>query len=131
MKLVIEVLPQSFSVCRFPSDTPCSAVSSVPGVWFAARTDGELSLVCETAQTALPGFLPEKKEDGWRAFRVAGQLDFSLLGILARLTALLADAGVSVFAVSTFDTDYILVREHALETALAALGDGGCEIVRL
>jgi hypothetical protein len=66
-----------------------------------------------------------RAERGWRAFKVEGPLDFSLTGILSRIAAPLTDAGVSIFAISTFDTDYVLVRESALEKAKRALTDSG------
>ena len=84
-----------------------------------------LSIVCET-EAAPANCLAH--EDGWRALRVAGQLDFSLLGILAGLTGALAAAGVSVFAVSTYDTDYLMVKQTALERAERALSAAGYTI---
>ena len=68
-------------------------------------------------------------EHGWRALRIAGTLDFSLTGVLSTLTALLAAAQIPVFAVSTYDTDYILTRETDFDRAICALADGGCTIV--
>jgi hypothetical protein len=84
-------------------------------------TPDELSLVVPEA------FAPDGAaiEAGWRALRVAGTLDFSLTGVLASLAAPLAQAGVSIFAVSTYDTDYLLVRESGLAAALVALRGAG------
>ena len=81
------------------------------------RTHEELSVVCPEAS------VPEgvRSEKGWRALRVSGVLDFSLVGVLASLTAPLAEAGVALFALSTFDTDYLLVKEHDLGKAIEAL----------
>ena len=113
----LEVFPQEFSVCKVQPATQLP-----DGLVFFARTDNENSLVCETKH------LPSKTsacENNWRMFRVSGSLDFSLLGILARITAILAAAGISVFCVSTYDTDYILVKSDSLEKALHALLDGG------
>lgn len=81
------------------------------------RTPDELSIV--SAADSVPESV--RSEPDWRVLRVAGPLDFSLIGILAGLTGALARAGVAVFALSTFDTDYLLVREHDLERALRAL----------
>lgn len=121
--MTLEVLKNEFTVCRLSSFdgaeldfSPC----------FFARTDNEISLVCES------GFEPKNviaRESGWRAFRVCGSLDFSLVGILAGLTSRLADAGVSVFAVSTFLTDYVLVKSGDLGKARAALEKSGYEFV--
>jgi hypothetical protein len=85
------------------------------------RTADELSVVSE-AETVPKGV---RSERGWRALRVSGPLDLSLVGVLAELSGVLARAEVSLFAVSTFDTDYLLVRERDLERALAALESAG------
>ena len=121
--MTVEVLPQLFSVCKLAPGTPlaCNAPFT-----FAARTDAELSLVCLSA--AAPGETLAR-EDGWRAFRVAGQLAFSLTGVLHAITGALAGRGVPLFAVSTFDTDYVLVKEERLSDALEALRDAGLRCV--
>ena len=118
----LEVLAPVFSVCRVDR-LPAGALESE--FCFVGRTDRELSLVCP--QDAAPADALAR-EDGWRAFRVAGVLDFSLTGVLAGLSAALADAGVGIFAVSTYDTDYILVKAENLPRALAALRAAGYEI---
>jgi len=91
----------------------------------ATRTGGELSLVCEF------GRVPEgqRREGPFRAFEVAGPLDFALTGILSALLAPLAEAGISIFAVSTFDTDYVLVKADRLAAAVAVLRAAGHEIL--
>ena len=97
------------------------------GLCFFARTDEEISLVCETAH------VPENttaREDGWRAMRVVGELDFSLVGILARISDVLAREKIGIFAVSTYNTDYILTKETQFEDALAALARAGYEVTR-
>ena len=118
----LERVPGVFSICKL---TDFSAVDLSRPFCFAARTDRECSLVCPTE------FAPEaaiERDDGWRAFRVAGQLDFSLIGILSRISGILAEAGIGIFAVSTFDTDYILTRAENYERALSALRCGGLEV---
>lgn len=89
--------------------------------WSVTRTSQALSLVCEEA--VLPDGLAAER--GWRALEVAGPIDFGEIGVLASLAAPLRDAKISIFALSTFDTDYVLVRESDLENALAALEDAG------
>jgi len=119
----LQVLPQAFSVCQV---FDLSKVDSTREFVFFAKTDEELSLVCETA------FAPQNtlaREDGWRAFRVCGVLDFSLVGILAKLSGVLSEEGISIFAVSTYNTDYILVREVSFAPALAALVKAGYAIL--
>lgn len=89
------------------------------------RTPNELSVVCR--QGAVP--LDVRAERGWRALEVAGPLEFALTGVLASLAVPLAAAGVPIFALSTFDTDYVLVREERLDDAVGALRDAGHEVV--
>ena len=128
MKLVLSLLPGNFAVSRFaPGFVPNPELLAERFV-FTARTDDEFSLVCDAALLARFQLDPPKVEDGWRAFKVMGPLDFALVGIMARLAAALADAGISLFAVSTFDTDYVLVKAEVLDDALAALERADCEV---
>lgn len=94
---------------------------------FAARTDGERSLVCRS-QDAPRTFI--SCEPGWRAFRVTGTLDFSLIGILSAITQVLAQARIGVFVVSTFDTDYVLVKSENEASAMEALAHAGYDILK-
>ena len=117
------VFPQVFAVCRY---APGQAIQPPEkGMFFLARTENELSLVCESGQRPAGA---KKVEEGWRALVVAGELDFSLVGVLAELSGVLAKAGVPIVALSTYDTDYLLVKEGQLEKALAALGQRGHEV---
>lgn len=119
--MTLHVLPQEFSVCKTAS------VPALPaGICFFARTDTEISVVCETRRI---DFDVTAREDGWRAFTVAGTLDFALIGILAKITGVLAESGISVFCVSTYDTDYVLVRSARLSVAVDALSAAGYSIV--
>ena len=95
--------------------------------FFIGKTDEELSLVWKTED--VPSGAAER-DDGWRGFRIQGILDFSLIGILAKLTGILAQEGIGIFAVSTYHTDYILVREEQFEPALDALKKAGYGIAR-
>ena len=119
----LEVLPQLFSVCKVADygDVDLGA----PFV-FTGATDGEKSLVCPTALVPANAIA---RSDGWRAFRVAGTLDFSLVGILAGLSKTLADAGIGIFAISTFDTDYILTKAEDFDRALVALRTEGHDVL--
>ena len=90
--------------------------------FFIGKTDEELSLVCVTDDT------PENttaRDDGWRGFRIQGVLDFSLIGILSKLSGILADNKIGIFAVSTYNTDYILVKEENFKRATDVLADKG------
>ena len=118
----LKVLGTVFSVCR---TADLSRVDLSREFVFIGKTDEELSVVCP--QDAVPEDALAR-EDGWRAFRVEGVLDFSLTGILARLSGTLAEAGIGLFAVSTYNTDYILVKRENLARALAALSAAGYEI---
>ncbi|MBP3633731.1 MAG: ACT domain-containing protein [Oscillospiraceae bacterium] len=84
------------------------------------------TLVCKTEDT--PACTTER-EDGWKGFYIEGVLDFSLVGILAKLSGLLAEHKIGIFAVSTFNTDYILVKAENFDQALAVLSDAGYEVV--
>lgn len=113
----IQLLSPSFAVCRL------SALPREVRQWhFLSVTDEEISLVCPERDAPADA---EHIDRGWHAFRVAGPLDFSLIGILADLSAALAAAGVGIFAVSTYDTDYILTKEENVEKAQAALARAG------
>ncbi len=117
--MTLQVLPGEFVICKVADMT---AVDLAAAWLFVGKTDAELSLIC------LQEDAPQQcvaREDGWRAFRVAGQMDFSLTGVLAGLSAVLAQARISIFAVSTFDTDYVLVKQDRLAAALAALESAG------
>jgi hypothetical protein len=94
--------------------------------YFIGRTDEEISLVCRTEH--VPAGVKDR-EDGWRCFRIQGVLDFSLVGILADLSRILAENMIGIFAVSTFNTDYILVKEENFEKALYVLGSEGYKVV--
>ena len=115
----IESLPQRFSVCKVED---YSGIDIEQPFVFTGCTDEEKSLVCPT------GMAPENttsREDGWRAFRICGELDFSLIGILAGITRVMADAGIGIFAISTYNTDYVLVKGNDFEKAKKALADAG------
>lgn len=116
-------MEMDFSVCKVKDS---SLIDLEKEFCFAAKTDEEISLVCMT------GDVPEEtivREDGWNAFRIEGILDFSLVGILAGISGLLADNDISIFAVSTYQTDYILVKSEQFERALNLLAQAGYEII--
>lgn len=115
MKLTVQ--PEILAVCRLGPTDAIPPWATAGGFFSVTRTRDELSIVCEEAR--VPADV--KAERGWRTLKVEGPLDFSLTGILAGLSGTLAAAGVSLFAVSTFDTDYLLVREAALGRAVEAL----------
>jgi hypothetical protein len=115
------ILPQTFAVCHLDADAPVPLWAQAGDFWSLTRTADELSILCPQ------GLVPEGTlvETNWRAFKVEGPLDFALVGILADLSGALARAGISLFALSTFDTDYLLIRAEKLEEATAALRAAG------
>ena len=123
MKMELKKLEHRLTVCKVGS---VSDIDLDQDFYFIAKTDEEISLVCRTIDT--PGNTIER-EDGWRGFRIQGVLDFSLIGILSKLSSILADNGIGIFAVSTFNTDYILVKEKNLKKALDVLADNGYTVV--
>ena len=120
--LVIETLKPVFTVCHVED---YSQIDIDHPYVFIGRTDLERSLVCPEELVPSNAF---EKEEGWCCFRIKGQLDFSLVGILAGISQLLADHGISIFAVSTFDTDYIFVHREDFDEALKLLGSQGLTI---
>jgi len=118
-------LPEELAVCRLAPGSPAPPwVRAGDGLCSLTWTDDEFSVVCPAA--AVPAGV--RAETGWRALVVEGPLDMALTGILARLATPLAEAGVAIFALSTFDTDYVLVRAAALEAAGRALAAAGHEV---
>ena len=117
-------MPYDLSVCKVED---LMALHIESEIFFIGKTDEEISLVCETSS------VPSKtiaREDGWKAFRIEGILDFSLMGILSKITTILADNKIGIFAVSTYNTDYILVKEENFTRALDCLECSGYEILR-
>lgn len=118
----LSILPERFTVCKLPEGERMPQEK-----WcFTGITHRERSLVCPTA--IVPAHTLAR-EDGWRGFYVdEGTLDFSLIGILAEISRVLAQAKVGIFVVSTFDTDYIFVKEQQLDKAILSLSEAGYEI---
>ena len=121
--LTLSALPDTFAICRLDARAPIPLWARGDFVSIT-RTRDELSIVC--AQSNVPdGIMCERD---WRALRVEGKLDFALTGVLVALGVPLADAGISIFAISTFDTDYILVKARDLEKAKHVLQEAGNRI---
>lgn len=115
----IKMLEYDFSVCKVAD----YSLTDLCGEFiFIGKTDEENSLVCPTAD--VPPNATER-DDGWRAFRIQGILDFSLIGILSEISRILAENGIGIFAVSTFNTDYILTKSENFRRAAEALANAG------
>lgn len=118
------VLDGVYAVCRL--DRESGFPDWVSGAfWSVTQTPEELSIVC--LQERVPGEVSH--EGGWRILKVLGPLSFELTGILASISSVLAEAGISIFALSTYDTDYILVKADQLEDSVKALTRQGVEYV--
>lgn len=118
----LKKLPYNLTVSKTQS---ISDIDLSSDFFFIGMTDEELSLVCRTED------VPEKtveRDDGWRGFRIEGVLDFSLVGILSKLSTILAENGIGIFAVSTYNTDYILVKAGNFERAMAVMAAAGYEV---
>jgi uncharacterized protein len=111
------LVPGFYAICRLSSDSALPTWLDKEQWYSVTHTSEELSIVC--ADHGIPADV--RRESGWALIKVEGPLDFSLTGVLATLTATLAHASISVFAISTFDTDYLLVRSECAERALALL----------
>ena len=123
MKINLKFLKSDFSVCKLRD---LSRIDLSASFYFLSKTPEELSLVCFTED------VPDNTLDadhGWKAFRVEGTLDFALVGILSKIAQLLAAKGISIFAVSTYDTDYVLMKEANEEIAREVLREAGYGIM--
>lgn len=123
-KLTLVLLEEIFTIHRFPPDAGLPGDIAGSQFYWVGKTDEELSLVC-SSEIMLDS---EEKSEGWSGFKVAGPLDFSQVGILAEISGVLASANISIFALSTFDTDYILVKTEGVEKAVRVLADFGYSI---
>ncbi len=126
VRLTLAVLPERFAVCSLGPSDEIPAWATWARVFSVTRTRDELSIVC-SEENVPPGI---RCATGWRALRFGGTFDLALTGILASVAVPLAEAGISIFAFSTYDTDYVMVREAQLEQALAVLSDCGYKIER-
>ena len=119
MKLKMSLLPGEFAVCRL---APEGSIDWAKGEFFSiTKTRDELSVVC--LQSLVPADV--KHESNWSILKIEGPLDFSLIGILSKISSVLAEKEISIFAISTFDTDYILVKSDKLTEAKDALKEVG------
>lgn len=125
--VVIKVLPEVISVCRLASAAEVPGWAK-DGIFISiTRTEDELSIVCPESE------VPDdvQAERGWRMLQIQGPLDFGLIGVLASITAPLAGAGVSIFAISTYDTDYVLIKGGDLARAVQALEAAGHTLIQI
>jgi len=119
--VTLSVLEDTFSVCRLAPDAGIPRWVPTKGLVSITRTAEELSIVCQSE--AVPDGV--RSERGFRVLKIEGPFDFSLTGILLAVIGPLGDAGISIFAVSTYDTDYVLVKKNDLTTAVSVLQASG------
>lgn len=119
----LQVISQEFSVCKVKN---LSKVDFLDEFCFIGKTDEELSLVCSTS--LVPSNVIEC-DNGWKAFRIKGVLDFSLIGILSKISTILAENKIGIFAVSTYNTDYILTKKEHFKKAIYVLEQNGYELI--
>lgn len=123
IKMELKQLDYDLTVCKTASITDIDLNTDF---FFLGKTDEEISLVCRTGDT--PQHTIER-DDGWRGFRIQGTLDFSLIGILSKLSGILAENKIGIFAVSTYNTDYILVKKENFGRAMEVLSEAGYVLV--
>ena len=123
-KPALQVLDSSFSIHRLARGAAIPEAVTACTFHWTARTDEETSIVCPSS-VAMPG---ARTEAGWSCIRVIGPLEFSVTGLLADISRALAAAGISIFALSTFDTDYLLVPSRDIEAATTVLRGAGYEV---
>lgn len=118
----LKIIEQTFSICKTED---LSQIDYSDAFCFISKTDEEFSVVCNT------GLVPQNAlecDNGWRAFRIEGVLDFSLIGILSKISTLFAENDIAIFAVSTYNTDYILMKEENFDKAIKILDDNEYKI---
>ncbi len=118
-QLELKKLSYDLTICKVASTADINFDAEF---YFIGKTDEEISLVCTTADTPVN---TSAREDGWKGFRIQGVLDFSLVGILSKISAILAQNNIGIFAVSTYNTDYILVKNENFKNALEVLETEG------
>jgi hypothetical protein len=122
----LTLLPERFAVSRLAADAPIPAWATQGSFFSVTRTGDELSIVSELSRVPVG----VQSQPGWRVFKVHGPFVLTEIGVLSALAAPLAEAKISLFAISTFDTDYLLVAAETLSAAIDALGQAGHTIYR-
>ena len=125
-KLQLTLLNEIFGICRYENSIPIPDWAATTMMCSVTRTKKELTIVC-------PKMIIPAESDcdcNWRCFRIDGGFDLDEIGVIASVSVPLAEAGISIYVVSTYDTDYFLVKDIAAEKAFAVLKDSGHKIIR-
>ena len=120
--MLLEILDMDLTICKLSS---VDKIDLAGEIFFVGKTDEEISLVCKTDDVPVNTI---EREDGWKGFRIQGILDFSMIGVLSKISGILADHKIGIFVVSTYNTDYVLVKKDNFEMAMKALSSEGYEI---
>lgn len=120
----LKILPYDLSVCKLDA---VADIDLCTEFYFIGKTDEEISLVCKTEDVPPNALI---RDDDWNGFRIEGVLDFSLIGILSKLSGILAENRIGIFAVSTYNTDYILVKSENFARAIHVLEEAGYQVIR-
>ncbi len=126
MRWTLEIIPETFAIYRLPPGTELPSWATIGSIWSITRTTDELSVVCQEQVQVAPAI---PREAPWRCLKVQGPLAFTLTGVVAALTQPLAAAGISVFVLSTFDTDYLFIKAGDFPRAIKELVGAGHEVV--
>ena len=120
--MVLKALEYDLTVCKVES---IEKIDMTADFFFIGKTDEEISVVCKSVDTPKE---TTERDDGWKGLRIQGVLDFSLIGILSKISGILAEHKIGIFAVSTFNTDYILVKAENFDKALSVLSAAGYSV---
>ena len=118
----LTAIKDNITVCKV---SDISEIDMTKDFFFLAKTNDEISLVCKTEQAPANCI---SREDGWKGFYIDGMLDFSMVGVLAKISTILADNGISIFSISTYNTDYIFVKEHKWGKTMSVLMKEGYKL---
>jgi hypothetical protein len=124
--LTMKLLKSKYGVCRLDKNELIPSWAQIGDFFSITKTTDELSIVCD--EDSIPNNI--KCEKDWKILKIEGPLDFSLIGILSSISSILANIGISIFAVSTYDTDYILIKNTDIDKAVNALIEERYEIIK-
>ncbi|MBC8470843.1 MAG: ACT domain-containing protein [Planctomycetes bacterium] len=125
-QLQLSLLKDKYGICTLPNNAPIPDWALTQSLASITRTEKELTIVCRLE------ILPSQYQSGlnWRCFKIDGSFDLNQIGVISSISSTLADAGISIYVISTYDTDYFLIQEQNLEQTISVLSDIGHNITR-
>ena len=125
-QLQLSLLKDKYGICTLPNNAPIPDWATAQSLASITRTEKELTIVCRLE------ILPSQYQSGlnWRCFKIDGSFDLNQIGVISSISSPLADAGISIYVISTYDTDYFLIQEQNLEKTISVLSDIGHNITR-